>query len=104
MACKTLQGKYAEKLEKEVKRMNETIEKLYKILDALDSIIDQQALEIARLNKDLSFEKKVVKEYLAIEQRLDKARSKLESMFDNGNEDSVLEDLLELSNILGGNK
>ena len=51
MTCRTLQGKYAEKLEKEVKRMNETIEKLYKKLDALDSIIDQQALEISQLKE-----------------------------------------------------
>ena len=81
--------------------MNKKIEELYNKLGAQNKIINDQALEIARLNKNLSFEEKVVQEYLAIEQRLDKARSKLESMFDNGNEESVLEDLLELSKILG---
>lgn len=80
MTCNTLQGKYAEKLEKEAKRMNETIEKLYKKLDALDSIIDQQALEISQLKEEneqlkerLRNEEEIARAYLNIEETLDKA-------------------------------
>jgi chromosome segregation ATPase len=36
--------------------------------------------------------------------RIDKARAKLKSMFDNGNEKTILDDLLELDSVLGENK
>ena len=60
MTCETLQGKYAEKLEREIKKMNKEIELLYKKLDAQDAIIDQQALEISQLKE----QKKQVIEYI----------------------------------------
>ena len=47
----------------------------------------------------MSIEKRV-----KLEQRIDKAQEKLQSMFDNGNEETVLEDLLELDKILRGGK
>lgn len=37
-----------------------------------------------------------------LETRLKKAADKLQSMFDNGNEETVLDDLLELDKILKG--
>lgn len=51
MSCKTILGKYAEKLEREIKKMNKEIELLYKKLDAQDKIIDEQALEISQLKE-----------------------------------------------------
>lgn len=51
MSCKTLQGKYAEKLEKENNNMNEKINELYNKLDAQDEIIEQQAQKYSRLLK-----------------------------------------------------
>jgi hypothetical protein len=36
--------------------------------------------------------------------RIDKARAKLKSMFDNGNEKTILDDLLELDSVLGEDK
>ena len=35
------------------------------------------------------------------ERRIDKANNKLQTMFDNGNEETILDDLLELKDILG---
>ena len=41
--------------------MNETIETLYNNLDAKDKIINEQALEIARLNKQLNCKERLTK-------------------------------------------
>jgi len=49
MTCKTLQGKYAEKLEKGNEIMNKKINDLYNKLDAQDSIIDFLTLDNSKL-------------------------------------------------------
>ena len=63
-------------------------------------------LSYADLDKNISF---IVREdtkptYEELENRVNKALSKLESMFDNGNEDAILDDLLELDRVLRGDK
>jgi len=80
MTCETLQGKYAEKLEKEIKKMNKEIELLYKKLDAQDKIIDEQALEMAQLKED----KKKAIEYIQNHQLVFELSSKkqISSWFD----------------------
>lgn len=67
--------------------MNDKIEELYNNLDAKDKIINDQALEIANLNKRLENEQKVVEEYLKLEDDyellyndLDNANSKLSDL------------------------
>ena len=63
MTCKTILGKYAEKLEREIKKMNKEIELLYKKLDAQDAIIDQQALEISQLKEQKKQTIEYIKKY-----------------------------------------
>ena len=95
MACKTLQGRYAERLEVERNKLNEKIETLYKKLDALDSIIDQQALEISQLKE----QKKQAIEYIN--------KNKYENTFrlvgneETGKMESLNGELLDLLAILG---
>ena len=63
------------------------VNELYNNLDAKDKIINEQALEIANLNKRLENEQKVVEEYLKLEDDyellyndLDNANSKLSDL------------------------
>ena len=37
-----------------------------------------------------------------LQQKIDKAKRKIESMFNNGDENTIIDDLLELDKILGG--
>ena len=53
MSAKTLQGKYAEKLEKENNNMNDKINELYNKLDAQDEIIEQQIEIINKQKKQI---------------------------------------------------
>lgn len=63
-------------------------------------------LSYDNLDKNISF---IVREdtkptYEELENRVNKALSKLESMFDNGNDGTILDDLLELDRVLSGDK
>lgn len=53
MSCKTLQGKYAERLEAEKFIMNDRINELYNKLDAQDEIIEQQVAIISEQKKKI---------------------------------------------------
>ena len=63
IACKTILGKYTEKLEREIKKMNKEIELLYKKLDAQDKIIDEQALEISQLKNEIKMRIEYAEKY-----------------------------------------
>lgn len=65
-------------------------------LIALNMLAD----EVNKIQKLLDFEieRNDIKQDI-----IDKANNKLQTMFDNGNEETILDDLLELKDILKGN-
>lgn len=64
--------------------MNEKINELYNKIEAQDKIINEQTLEIAKLKL-----------------KIKKAKIKIDVMFGNGNEQTIIDDLLQLDEILG---
>ena len=85
MTCSTLQGKYAEKLEREKEELQAEIEEL-----KVDNNWWQN-----RYNAEY----KIV--YEDLKPKIDKAIRKIENMFDRGDETTLIDDLLELEEILG---
>lgn len=56
------------------------------------------------IEKDRQFYKCRMDEYVDYKSRLEKASNKLDSMFTNGEENKILDDLLELDKIVKGDK
>jgi hypothetical protein len=81
---------YITNLQKENERLNIQIEMAFK--KAYPFVVENGI--ICRKNKEIDNYKS----------RIDKAKAKLKSMFDNGNEKTILDDLLELDSVLGENK
>lgn len=86
------------------------------LLNTLNKLSDE-ITNLQEENKKLSKEiKKIKKEdyeirnkngflvngFHELDERIDKANNKLQTMFDNGNEETILDDLLELKDILQG--
>jgi hypothetical protein len=81
---------YITNLQEENERLNIQIEMAFK--KAYPFVVENGI--ICRKNKEIDNYKS----------RIDKAKAKLKSMFDNGNEKTILDDLLELDSVLGENK
>lgn len=80
---------------------------LYDSFQLLDYITNlQQDLDKANdiIEKDRQFYKCRMNEYADYKSRLEKASNKLDSMFANGEENKILDDLLELDKIVKGDK
>jgi len=78
----------------EIKRQQEEIEKLKRENEAL-----KQTHEY-----DLNMIDNVKGQCVKLQNRINKAIKKINNIFDEGNEDSVIDDLLELDKILNGEK
>ena len=69
--------------------------------DGLKQGIDELKQENQKLKEQLQQKEDIVNK---AKEKLDKANKKIENMFDNGNENRIIDDLLELQKILNINK
>lgn len=95
-----------ESQKQEIKRLKEDNEYLNKVnielsteKNRLNNIIKNGINE--ELRKELD---EILKCNQAQASRIDKTKAKLQNMFDNGDENTILDDLLELDKILGSDK